>query len=71
MGLRPRFELYDLKADPSEQNNLAGDPGHGAIQEQLRQKLVAWMKETHDPLLNGPVRSIYNRKICEQLKAAL
>lgn len=58
-GLRPRFELYDLIADPWEQNNLAGDPSMAGIRDGLRQQLIDWMKSTDDPLLNGPVRSVY------------
>jgi arylsulfatase A-like enzyme len=32
-------ELYELSVDPLEKNNLANDPGHRAILNQLRQKL--------------------------------
>jgi len=48
---RPRHELYDLKADPSELNNLAEDPQYKTLLEGLQQKLKAWQKETKDPWL--------------------
>ncbi|HEY2040953.1 MAG TPA: sulfatase/phosphatase domain-containing protein, partial [Edaphobacter sp.] len=32
-------ELYDLKADPAERNNLYGMPAHVALQEHLNQRL--------------------------------
>lgn len=35
-------ELYDLKSDPQELNNLAGDPQHAAIAGELRSRLLAW-----------------------------
>jgi len=34
-------ELYDLKADPGERNNLYSKPEHAAIQQHLEQRLEA------------------------------
>lgn len=55
---RPRApeQLYDLVADPGEQRNLAADPATPEILRDLRRRLVRWMKETGDPLLNGEIR---------------
>jgi arylsulfatase A-like enzyme len=58
---RPQVELYDLVADPWEQANVADDPGWSTIQSELRERLLAWMLETRDPLLEGPVASPYYR----------
>ena len=52
---RPRVELYDLLFDPGEMRNLAGDPETEAIQVDLDARLHGWMRETSDPLLDGPV----------------
>ncbi len=49
---RPAEELYDLKKDPDQVNNVAGQPEYAAIKETLRQRVLAWMKATHDPRLN-------------------
>ena len=41
----PEFDhqqLFDLKADPGELRNLAGDPGHATQQKKMRQQLDAW-----------------------------
>ena len=46
---RPRFELYDLKNDPLELNNLASDPKHAQILSELKAKLKAFQKRTKDP----------------------
>lgn len=46
---RPRHELYDLKSDPWESNNLAADSAHAKILAQLQQKLKTWQEETKDP----------------------
>ncbi len=45
---RPAVELYDLRADPTEQNNLAADPAHAKTLTQLSDQLDAWMKEQGD-----------------------
>ncbi|MQY77664.1 MAG: sulfatase-like hydrolase/transferase, partial [Bacteroidetes bacterium] len=41
-------ELYDLKADPHEINNLAKDPEYKDVLEKMRNVLDQWMKETGD-----------------------
>ncbi len=46
---RPRWELYDLEADPWEGRNLADDPRHARTLTELRAKLKAWQKRTKDP----------------------
>ena len=50
-------ELYDLEADPLEQRNLAGTNDVAGIEERLSAELWRWMRETNDPLLNGPIAS--------------
>ena len=50
-------ELYDLDQDPLEEHNLAGDPAVAAIENELSERLWSWMRETADPLLDGPVPS--------------
>jgi N-sulfoglucosamine sulfohydrolase len=51
----PREQLYDLVLDPAEGANLAADPAHGDALGEMRERLDAWMLETEDPLLEGPV----------------
>jgi arylsulfatase A-like enzyme len=56
---RPHLEVYDLEADPWEQTNLADRPELRPIQADLSARLLSWMRETADPLLQGPVASPY------------
>ena len=48
-GKRPAEELYDLKDDPDEINNVAAVPGYKEVKTRLRGQLFRWMKETGDP----------------------
>jgi N-sulfoglucosamine sulfohydrolase len=45
---RSREELYDLRNDPFETNNLATDPRHVARMSSLRRELKAWMSDQGD-----------------------
>ncbi|MEK6236046.1 MAG: sulfatase [Planctomycetales bacterium] len=50
-GKRPREELYDLKKDPHQMNNVAADPAYQKTIEALRAKLMGELKNTNDPRL--------------------
>jgi len=41
-------ELYDLKRDPHEVENLVRDPAYGAALFDCRRRLAEWMRETGD-----------------------
>ena len=45
---RPATELYDVVADPYNQNNLAGDPQYKETVEKLHAKLLSWMQSCGD-----------------------
>jgi arylsulfatase A-like enzyme len=66
---REHVELYDLWADPWERKNLAGQHGLGPTEAALSEKLWAWMEETQDPLLDGPVASPYYRESLGRLRS--
>ena len=53
--LVPEEQLYDLLFDPDEGTNLAGDPSRDGVLTEMRERLQTWMRETKDPLLDGPV----------------
>ena len=46
---RPVEELYDLRVDRDQLDNVADDPGSSAAKAQLRQVLDEWMRTTEDP----------------------
>jgi uncharacterized sulfatase len=45
---RPAEELYDLKKDPYELNNLADDPKYRVLMDSLKGQLLAWMDRQGD-----------------------
>jgi arylsulfatase A-like enzyme len=46
---RPAEELYDLRADPGEIKNVAGEAAYAARKQKLSERLEAWMVATEDP----------------------
>ena len=51
----PREELYDLRNDPDERNNLTDDPAQKHILEDMRSRMLKMMERTNSPLLTGHV----------------
>jgi N-sulfoglucosamine sulfohydrolase len=49
----PAEALYDLVFDPNEADNIVCEQPE--IAAELRERLRTWMRETGDPLLEGPV----------------
>jgi len=52
-GKRPAEELYDLKKDPDQLNNVAGTPAYADTQRQMAEKLTAELKSTGDLRIAG------------------
>jgi arylsulfatase A-like enzyme len=48
-GRRPMFELYDLRKDPEEMNNVAEDPAYAAVRKEMTDRLFTILRETGDP----------------------
>ena len=58
---RPSEELYDLRKDPAEVKNLAGDPAHRAVLERMRAELTTFRTDTGDPWLTITVTKTLRR----------
>lgn len=46
---RPKYELYDVEADPDEVENLAERPEHAEALRELQKRLRAFQRRTGDP----------------------
>ncbi len=53
--------LYDLKDDPYELKNLADDPDHAAVKDQMEAKLAGWMKRTDDSWANDSMAPVEDK----------
>lgn len=68
---RPTFELYDLQEDPNERLNLIENEAYNEVFESLRERLLEWMRETGDPILEGPVASPFFDDGIEKIKTEI
>jgi arylsulfatase A-like enzyme len=50
---RPQEELYDLRIDPHQMNNVADRDEYSRVQAELRDRLLAYLRETGDPRVQG------------------
>lgn len=44
----PEYQIYDLKKDEWEFNNLAGNPEMAEVEKRMKAALAQWMKKTND-----------------------
>ena len=50
---RPEEELYDLRKDPHQLENVAANREYATAKSALRAALLNWMRETNDPRATG------------------
>ena len=50
-GKRPRVELFDLRKDPHQMNNVADDPEYADVVKYLQNRLLDELKSSGDPRL--------------------
>jgi N-sulfoglucosamine sulfohydrolase len=62
----PEEQLYDLILDPQEGRDRSADPACAETLAEMRGRLDAWMRETDDPLLQGPVEPPPGAAVNEQ-----
>lgn len=65
---RPEIELYDLKSDPHQLTNLAGDSQFAKQQSKLKETLSIWMKETHDSVPDEISHDSFDRETGKPLR---
>ena len=58
-GKRPERELFDLRNDPYQMRNVAGDPKYTGVVKRLDAQLMAELRSTGDPRV-GPNGDIFD-----------
>lgn len=53
MGKRPAEELYDLREDPHQLNNVADEPAHRDTLQELSTRLTNELRQSGDPRVTG------------------
>lgn len=59
----PLYELYDLKNDPYELHNLAGNKLYSNEFTRLKNVLALWRRQTNDPFLDKRKMQLYTREV--------
>ncbi|XP_059056894.1 N-sulphoglucosamine sulphohydrolase [Achroia grisella] len=67
---RPQWELYDVRADPTETNNLYGKPSLAVTWQELRSRLEDWQRSTRDPWRCAPAALLQDHH-CRELDNGL
>jgi len=52
--IHPPQELYDLRNDPYELNNIAADPANRRLLASMRKKVLRWMEAQGDKGRDNP-----------------
>ena len=65
----PAVELYDLARDPDELRNLAADPAHAAVRDELDSRLWSFLLDQDDFIVHDPVRTPWQLATRRDLEA--
>jgi hypothetical protein len=63
-----RQRRRETAATASHQTNLADHPELAGVQADPQQRLLAWMQQTRDPILDGPIASPYYPRALARLR---
>lgn len=59
---RPSEELYDMRKDKDQMNNLAGNPEYASALEEMRGVLKRWQMETCDDMPDNLTPDVFLRE---------
>ena len=59
----PEYELYDLREDPNEFNNLIESNNYQPVFERLKTALTSWQQKTKDPLADPDILKRFTEEV--------
>ncbi len=60
---RPEYELFDIRSDPDNLVNLAGNPAFAEVEAALKDVLLEELVKSGDPRVTGPDKEIFDSYI--------
>jgi N-sulfoglucosamine sulfohydrolase len=69
-GRRPAEELYDLRKDPDQVKNVAGDPAYAKTKTEMGERLMATLRAAGDPRVTGDGQTFERPPFAGPLPAA-
>ena len=60
---RPEYELFNIKNDQYNLNNLSGNPDYSKIEKELKAALLQELTKSEDPRIVGPDKEIFDSYI--------
>ncbi len=57
---RPEYELFDVRNDPENLNNLAGDSRFETVENEMKEILMEELEKSGDPRVTGPDKEIFD-----------
>lgn len=60
---RPEYELFDIKNDPDNLNNLVGDVRFAKVEKELKKTLIKELEKTGDPRVVGEEKEVFDSYI--------
>jgi uncharacterized sulfatase len=60
VGLRPEFELYNIKTDPYCLDNLSENEDYAKVEAEMKAALLKELEETGDPRVVGPDKEVFD-----------
>lgn len=67
-GARPFVQLFDIKKDPYELDDLGSKPEYASVVKEMSKNLLNWMEQVKDQILKEPLRTPYYDKAIKDLK---
>lgn len=60
LNKRPEYEMFDVKDDPDNLNNLIGESHVETVEKEMKKVLMEELEKTGDPRVTGPDKEVFD-----------